>query len=490
MKSPRYMLFPVLLFLLAAAVPSAAQPEGAPVTRLGLQQVVDLARSQSIAARQAKTTLDTRYWEFRTFQSNLRPQLLLIGNLPDFARTYQEVIQPDGSIEFQSVKINNSGLNLGLRQNIAATGGSIFASTQLQRFDDFNRSRTLYSGQPIAIGFSQPLFAFNELKWDKQIEPLRYQESQRQYLQDQEDIALEVTGLFFDLLLAQVNLDMARTNLANNDTLYAIAQERAALGRLSRNDLLQLQLGVFTARKDEASARQDLATARLRLQAFTGIRSEGALELDLPLDIPVAIVDEKRALEQAWQNRPEVTGFRRRQLEAERAVARARGETGVTATLAASFGLSNRAPNIGDIYSNPQDHEAVQLQFSIPIVDWGRASSRRETARANRELVEAVVEQDRINFEQEVLTQVTLYNMLREQLTLIAEADRIAQDRYQIAKDRFVLGDLSITDLNLALQEKDRAKRDYITALRSFWTAHIDLRALTLYDFVKNQKLF
>ncbi len=80
--------------------------------------------------------------------------------------------------------------------------------------------------------------------------------------------------------------------------------------------------------------------------------------------------------------------------------------------------------------------------------------------------------------------------MLREQLALVREADQIAQERYQIAKDRFVLGDLSITDLNLAIQEKDRAKRDYVTALRLFWDAHYTLRTLTLYDFEKHQKIF
>ena len=106
----------------------------------------------------------------------------------------------------------------------------MFASTLIQRFDDFDRERTIYNGRPFSIGIEQPLFGFNQLRWDKKIEPLRYQESQQQYLLDRERIAVDVTELYFDVLLAQVNLEMARFNLANNDTLYAIAQERAALG--------------------------------------------------------------------------------------------------------------------------------------------------------------------------------------------------------------------------------------------------------------------
>ena len=46
---------------------------------------------------------------------------------------------------------------------------------------DFDRERTIYNGRPFSIGFEQPLFGFNELRWDKKIEPLRYQESQQHF---------------------------------------------------------------------------------------------------------------------------------------------------------------------------------------------------------------------------------------------------------------------------------------------------------------------
>ena len=497
MKSPdTFLQFPwhwrlaaLLPVFLTLTVVLYAQP-GEVEQPLTLSQVVALAQQQSIASRQAHTIMDTRYWEWRSFQANLRPQLLLIGNLPDFTRAFQEVVQPDGTVDFQSVTINNSGISLGLSQPIALTGGTIFASTLLQRFDDFDRNKTLYSGQPFAIGFQQPLFAYNALKWDKRIEPIRYRESQMQYVRERENISLRTAGLFFDLLLAQVNLEMAQGNLSSNDTLYKIALEREALGKLSRNDLLQLQLGVLDARKDVASARQELETALLSLRAYTGMQGGTPANLAIPAEIPAITVDEAGALEQAWANRPEVSGFERRRLQAEQAVARARGETGVQASLEVTFGLSNRGAQFSDIYLQPQDYESVRLQFTVPIVDWGRASSRRETAQANRELAAAAIEQDRITFEQEVRTQAKLYNMLREQFDLSREADAIARERYQIAKERFVLGNLSITDLNLALQEKDRSRRDYIAALRAFWESYYTLRSLTLYDFEKGQKLF
>jgi outer membrane protein TolC len=129
------------------------------------------------------------------------------------------------------------------------------------------------------------------------------------------------------------------------------------------------------------------------------------------------------------------------------------------------------------------------MNFVIPILDWGRSKARTKTAQANQQLVMYTVEQDKQIFAQQIVTQVTLFDMMRDQVILTAEADSIASEKFQIANDRYVLGNLSITDLSIAFQEKDQAKRDYISALRDFWGAYYQLRYLSLYDFEKDEKI-
>ena len=106
-----------------------------------------------------------------------------------------------------------------------------------------------------------------------------------------------------------------------------------------------------------------------------------------------------------------------------------------------------------------------------------------------QQFTQYAVEQDKQIFTQQIVTQVTLFDMMREQVVLTADADSIASEKYQIAKDRYVLGNLSITDLSIAFQEKDQAKRDYISALRDFWGAYYQIRYLSLYDFETNRKI-
>ena len=220
-----------------------------------------------------------------------------------------------------------------------------------------------------------------------------------------------------------------------------------------------------------------------------GTRDERELELEIPLEADEFKVETQIALEEAYANRSASIGFRRKLLEAERDVQFAKKETGLNASLNARFGLSNQGNRPAEIYVNPQDREFVELQFVLPIMTWGRNKARTEVAKANQEFAQQSVEQDKLTFEQEIFTQVTLLQMLQKQVKLTKIADNIAADRYQIAKERFILSNLSVTDLGIATQEKDIAKRDYILSLRDYWQSYYSLRILTLYDFEQNRKI-
>lgn len=475
------MLF---LLVLGNAQTSKAQ------TGMSLKDLIKQVKRESLASLQADVTKENGYWTWKTFKSNYKPQLKLDATLPDFTRSFSAITQPNGSIEFQPVRNNNASATLSLSQQVSATGGTLFVSSQLQRFDDFDRDFTRYNGNPVFIGLNQPLFGFNNLKWDKQIEPLRYKESQQAYVEELEWIAVQAVDFYFDLLLAQVNVKISMSNLANNDTIYSIGQEKFKVGQLSKNELLQLQLGVLNAKKSLATARQDLATAQLNLRSFAGNTSEMLTqELSIPSEVSPMHVDLAIALKEAQNNRQAAIAFERRKREADRNVAIAKGENGVNVSLVATMGFSNRAERVSEVYKEPQDQQSIYMQLSVPIMDWGRSKSRKQKALANKKLVEYAVKQDQLNFEQTIRTQIGLYETYKSQLEITRLADQLAQERYQIARNRYLLGNLSITNLTIALQEKDQAKRDNIQALRNYWYAFYNLRRLTLYDFEKQERI-
>jgi outer membrane protein TolC len=484
-------LFFIVLFSWISANTNAQDSIPVSSELFDLKEIVRLARERSIWALQADVRRENRYWQFRVYRSNYNPQLSLDGNFPSWTRRYDEVRQPDGTYDFKAVNINNSNVNLRLSQSLAVTGTQFYLSSGVNRFDNFETGDKIYSGAPVALGLEQPLFFFNDLKWDKRIEPLRYEESKREYIEDLEEISILATQRFFNLLLSQVRLEIAQKNLANNDTIYKIGEGRYNLGKIAENELLDLELNVMTSRQQAAQALVDLETNGLRLKTFVGITHIDVVKLLLPDLIPTFNVDETAALNIAHKNRPDAVGFVRRQLEAERDVAQAKGESGVNAFLDAAFGVTGySASGLPDMYSNTVNSQQVSIGFQIPILDWGRQKSRVRTAEASLKLEEYAIQQEGITFDEEIFTEVKQFKMLRDQLIISQKADEIADKRYEIAKNRYLIGKVDITDLNLALRDKDAAKEAYIQSLRDFWLSYYTLRFLTLYNFEENVTLY
>lgn len=485
MNKTKFLAFAVCLFF-AASISAQGQPISP--SSLSLKDVINIARTQSIASKQAGTTRENRFWQFQTYKSNYKPELGLDGTFPGFNRSFDQVRQPDGNYKFLPISINNSDLNLRLQQRVAATGGTVFLNSGISRFDNFASGDEYwqYSGNPLEIGIFQPLFQFNELKWDKKIEPLKYEESTKEYIESLEEISVFTTRRFFDLMLAQINLEIASKNVANNDTIFKIAQGRYNLGKIAENELLQLELQLMNSRQRVAQSNLDIETATLRLKTWAGLTDVDNFNLILPEEIPTFQVDEQEALMYARANRSDIIAFERRRLEADANIAQAKGNSGPQADLFARFGLANRTDEnapISELYKNPENQQILRVGFEIPIMDWGKRKSRVKTAEANQKNIQYTVDQEIITFDEEVLTKVRQFEMLKEQVKITQMADDIAIRRYEITKSRFETGKISITDLNIALTEKDEAKARYIQSLEDFWMAYFTLRQLTLYDF-------
>lgn len=213
------------------------------------------------------------------------------------------------------------------------------------------------------------------------------------------------------------------------------------------------------------------------------------IELVIPTEIPELEVNVAMALEQARTNSPTILDLQRQLLEADRSVAQARANKGLTATLFASYGLTQRADYFSDVYVNPQDQQRLNIGIEVPIVDWGLGRGGYNLAQSNQEVVRTDVQQAEIDFDQEVMLLVMQFNLQDDQLRIASKADTIAQLRYDVTKQRFYIGRIDVLQLNLAQRDKDDATRGYLNALRNYWDYYYTIRRLTLFDFQKGVPL-
>jgi outer membrane protein TolC len=456
-----------------------------------IEEVIHQAQTQSPAFKQVETIRENRYWQYRFFRSNYNPQVRMdnISSGALYRNSITPIRQPDGSLVYLPVNQFNPGVNLSLQQPIQWTGGIVAVNSNYNYIHDISNHISQWNGSPLNVSITQPLLAFNPYKWDKRIEPIRFEESKRDYAEGMEKISSDAVNFFFNVMDAQVNLQIAKFNLAYNDTIYKIEQGRYNIGTTSEDKLLQVELQLLRSRQDVGRGNLDLQTASLDLRTYMGLRNGQSFSLVLPEVIPAIVVSEEEALAHAKRTRSAYAAFERRKFEADQAVAQVRGQL-YQVNLTAAYGLNNKGNSLGELYQSPAKQQIAGVGFNIPILDWGRRRAQMKTAYAQKRLNDYVIQQDEVTFEQQILTQVRQFELLYMQIEITKKADEVALKRYIVAQNRYLIGKIDITNLNIALTEKDAARRGYIGSLRQFWTAYFDLRRLTLFDFAERKYLY
>ena len=466
------------LSLLPFALMAQAMPDS-----LQLEAFLQLAEARSLGRQQAETDMEIADLNFRLFQASQRPQITANANFPNYQRTVSEIVQPDGTVRFQPIRNNNSALGLRLSQAIPATGGTLFLQSNLQRFDDFEGNNSLYNGIPVRLGLIQPLLGFNEQKWAQKLAPVRLTEAQKQYRADRANIRTAATRLFFDFLSARMELDIAISNQESNQDLFEIAQERHKLGKISDSDLMQLQVNLLSAQRSRRNAEQTYRDRAAQSRAYLGLSPDAAMPFpQQPGTPPEVTLEPEAAIAEAFKNRPEADRFARRLLEAEREVARAKGQGGFQADLVASVGWTRSAQDLEQIYQSPLNEQLVQVQVSVPILDWGAQRNRVTLQKARLELEQRQVQQEELDFRTDVRQTLQQVQNLQQEVQLAQSLTNLAQERFRIALESYRLGGIDITNLIISQQEKDLAMRTYLFALGDYWQAYYELQRLTLIE--------
>ena len=200
---------------------------------LTLEDVIDIASQQSLDAFRDKNMYLASYWEFRYFKADRLPTLNFDATPFNYNRSMQKVYNYDENRdEYKSREDMSSEVALLLNQNVGLTGGQLFARSELNLTEKLGEDPiSSYSSTPFSIGYSQNINGYNSLRWTAKIEPLKFEQAKKGFIQSKEELAIKATRRFFDLVDAQIEVNIATTNLANADTLYKIGTGRFKIGR-------------------------------------------------------------------------------------------------------------------------------------------------------------------------------------------------------------------------------------------------------------------
>ena len=254
------------------------------------------------------------------------------------------------------------------------------------------------------------------------------------------------------------------------------------MGQISKNDSLQMSLNLLNAKAALTTARSELKNARFTLQNFLDIDDSEEIFLETPAELQLDHVNFNEVLAYADAHNSFALNIRRRQLEADYEIARAKGAMRQI-SLFAQIGYTGTGSTFQDSYNPLKDNQVVEIGVSIPLLDWGRRKAKVRVAQSNRDVVESRLRQETSEFKQDLYLLVERFNNQKEQVALAAKADEIASTRYRTNVETYVRGRISTLDLNDSQVKKDEARSEYLQQLYLYWYYYYRLRSLTLRDF-------
>ena len=479
-------LLTTILALALTAASAAAQ------NRMSLEEAIHAARHQSVEALEARQAFISTYWAYRSYKASKLPSVYLYGDIMNFDRSLTLLQNPeDGSLKYVSSNNLQNGVGLQINQNVTLTGGTLSVFSDLSRIDQFGGSKSLtWYSRPVTVSYYQPLFTYNQFKWDKKIEPKEYEKGRREYMEAMEQITVNLVSAYNSLIQAKMNNEKACTNYENTGKMLGVARERQRLGSVTRDELLQLELRMLN---DSISINETAVTVREAQMVLSSILgSDESYEIVPVLEdvLPDIYMDYDFVMEKAMERSSFGLDNEISILQAESDVAQAKASRGISMSLNARFGLSQTDPELKGVYSDLLDQEVVGLTFTVPIFDWDLGKGKVQKAKAAQEVVRAQVQQSENDFRRQIFTAVGQFNNQRHQCSVSKRAMLIAQERYELMMEKFRRGKASVMELNTAQSENDIALQKYITDVSNFWEYYYTLRQYTLYDFIKGEDIY
>ncbi|MDE5650248.1 MAG: TolC family protein [Duncaniella sp.] len=458
---------------------------------LTLEQTIKLANDSSLMAFRYRNMYQSSYWQYISYRAARLPSLSLSLIPAKYNRYMTQRYDSEQNIDiFREQQMYSASGGLEIQQNFDLLGGTFYLETDLEYMRNFGVNKyTQYSSVPVRIGYRQNLLGYNSFKWERKIEPIRYEKAKKELLANMESVSEQAVTYFFSLALAQAEYRLAKENVASCDTMYVIGQRRFKIASISRADLLTLELDKVNARNTLENSRIALKRAMFSLASFLGMDKNTEIEISMPgrpitVNIPVDM-----AIAMAKENNPTLLEHRQIIMEGERDLNKAIVEARFNASVNASVGFNQVANDFVDAYHSPLRQDLVSISISVPLIDWGVRKGKVNMAKNNLNVSRIAARQEELSVEEDIIMTVSDYDVRQKLIASASEALDLADMAYAQTQQRFIIGKADINSITLSQNRRQEASKNYISALQNYWLSHYKIRRLTLHDFETGRSL-
>ncbi len=453
---------------------------------LTLSDAIAYATKNSLSSKSYDMQYLASYWNYRSYKASRLPSLKLNTTPVSYYRYLAKRYDSQNNMDvFREQRSWQSSGGLTLTQAFTPLGGNFYVESDLDFLRNFGASTyNQFSTVPIRIGYTHNILGYNEYKWEKLIEPKRFEKAMKEYVYNREQMSITVSSLFFQLAQSKMAYELAEKQLVSADTLYSIGQKRFDLALLTKQSLLSLKLDVVNAKNALSSAKSQLSRSMFQLASFLSLPTDSEIEVSLSDEAYLPDVAISKALELMHANSYIMAEQENAVLEAKQNADRVKKQSRFNASLTASVGFNQQSDELSKAWKEPLRQDIVSLSVSIPLLDWGQSRGQRQMAKTNLALAELKVQQSKQSQDQELMLLVDDLKLNYDYIASSREALKIAEESYDESVRLFISGASDIATLSIAESRRSNAVNAYVGTLANFWGNFYKLRSMTMYDWV------
>lgn len=483
MKTRNRLFLCVLISLAFSAMSVNAQ------TTLTLEDALDIASKNSPVMRKSMLNLQRSSQNLIAQRASLKSQFNLSVNPATFSRSRKF---DDRVSQWYTNESYGSNGTFSVSQPILLTDGTISLSNSFSWQD----SKSTVNGQEnsnqvfqnnLNLRLSQPLFTYNRRKMELKTIELEYENAGISYAMQRLNLEKSLTQQFYSVYMSQMQLDIAKDELANAKMSYDIIKNKVDADLAAREELYQAEVNYASAVSSVQDREVSLANAKDDFKQNIGMDINADFMVMAEVKYDSVAVDLKKAVDNALSSRMEL---RQREITLENAIfsmIRVKAQNEFSGTLNASMGITGDNEDVDKIFKNQTQSPSVSVSFNIPLYDFGEKKARIKAQEASNESNEIDFEEEKKTIELDLRK---VYRNLQNQLNQIKIAEqsvRNAQLTYDLNQERYRNGDITGMNMSQYQQQLSSKKVSYSQALINYRIELLNLKVQALYDFEKDQ---
>jgi outer membrane protein TolC len=476
--------------LVVASLPLVVATDQAAARELTLNQALDIALNQTMRGEMIEGNLEVSEQLYSARRINMYlPEISINGSVPSLrnSEAYEELRL--GEFGWSKRRYYDYTTFVELKQTLI-TGGSLTATADLaseNRRYPYRTSTDIFQDQftksgALRFSLEQPLFRPSSVKNELHNRKDNLEIARVTRVEETANLKREIIEAYVGTMQLQLQADIAARKLENAKLQEGIDSAKLSDGVLSEEDFLLSSSARLDAELAGRSAETDLGEKKQELATLLDMDASESILLTIPE--PPANLDEatRERLIGNWEQAAPIVKASHSLAKAKREADYAASGHGLTGDLAASYAFGQQDVKIDLPDTSSQDNYrtnswTLALQVKLPLWDGGAGSAAVRAARYQAEQANYEFTRAQRSARATIVNLVNQLDVSYQRLDIIRKQITLAENRLEIAQDRFADGRISqLTLLEseiFLLETKDR----YLEELKQYLLNRIELES-------------